>query len=175
VVREHAGKIDAENRTGGGACFTIHLPAANPRAAPAGGMSGAGAGAALEGHSVLLVDDEESIRELILNGLTARGLRVDCVASAEEALRQMENTRYDAVICDWNLPGLNGGELVERLRRHPQSAAAAFLLMTGDLVDAQTLEQLETRGVMVLQKPFRIAQLAAALGWALEVARSRAH
>ena len=57
----------------------------------------------LKNRSILVVDDEESIRMLLLEGLSAQGLHVDCAATAEEALGLVLRDKYDAILCDLNL------------------------------------------------------------------------
>lgn len=173
VVKEHGGKIEAENRAEGGARFTIQLPTTRPTAPRATSASSGAAGTGLEGVTVLVVDDEESIRELAVKGLAARGATVECVGSADEALARLGNARFDAIVCDWNLPGMNGRDFLDRVQSRAELAPMALLLTTGDPVEPATLEELERRGIILLQKPFRVAQLAASLGWALESVRSR--
>lgn len=173
VVKEHGGKMEAENRAEGGARFTVHLPTTRPSSSRSSPLASRSAVTGMEGAAVLVVDDEESIRELVARGLTAKGATVECVSSAAEALTRLEDGRFDAIVCDWNLPGLNGREFLDRVQSRAELAPMALLLTTGDLVEPETLEDLERRGILLLQKPFRIAQLAASLGWALESVRSR--
>lgn len=173
VVKEHGGKIEAENRAEGGARFTIYLPTTRPSSSRSSPLASGSAATGIEGAAVLVVDDEESIRELAAKGLASKGVTVECVGSADEALARLEDSRFDAIVCDWNLPGLNGREFLDRVQSRAELAPMALLLTTGDLVEPETLEDLERRGILLLQKPFRIAQLAASLGWALDSVRSR--
>jgi len=66
---------------------------------------------------ILVVDDEEGVRELVKAGLGRKGYRVAAAASAEEALAMLEREEPDAVITDLRMPGLPGDELVARLKR----------------------------------------------------------
>jgi CheY-like chemotaxis protein len=124
--------------------------------------------ASLRGHSVLVVDDEEGIRELVVEGLSARGMAVESVASSEEALAVLSTRSFDAILCDFNLPSLSGEALFERLREQPGGSPARFVFMTGDLLDAAALDSFARRGARVVQKPFQLAGLAALLGEVLE-------
>jgi len=134
----------------------------------------------LAGCSVLVVDDEESIRELVSDGLLARGARVDAAASGEEALCLLDTRGYEAVICDLNLRGIqpdaiSGMELYSRfvngltvsLHRHKP----LFVFMTGDLADKENAESLPA-GVRTLRKPFRISELVTVLNESLVSATS---
>src|SRR5215469_7964143 len=99
IVREHGGIIEAEALPAGGSAFTVFLPAALPEqpsapsetgslcssAVPAAASRNSVDGAAssleiLKGRSVLVLDDEESLRQLLHEGLSTQGLRVDCAA-----------------------------------------------------------------------------------------------
>src|SRR5438034_9766925 len=57
----------------------------------------------LKGRAVLVLDDEESLRMLLQEGLSAQGLRVDCAATIEEALAQVRRSSYDVLLCDLHL------------------------------------------------------------------------
>ncbi len=180
IVREHNGSIEAQPLSTGGALFLVSFPAAAaveiaPPPEPAktthvGSLS-------LQGLAVLVVDDEESIRELVQDGLSARGLTVDCASDGEQALGLAAERAYDAVLCDINLAGLDrdtlsGKEVFERLVKNVEGQAGGlkplFIFMTGDLVDSATLEILTQGDSRVVQKPFRISDLVAILSEALE-------
>jgi PAS domain S-box-containing protein len=176
IAKEHGGTIEALNAPGGGAVFRVLLPAASPAkpSEPAAPRSVASAPPSLRGHSVLVVDDEESIRELLESGLSARGLQVECVPSSEEALVRLSARSYDAVLCDFNLPGLSGEQLFDQLRARTDSTAPRFLFMTGDFLDASDLKAFERKGARIVQKPFQISQLAAILAEFFESVTTKA-
>jgi DNA-binding response OmpR family regulator len=115
------------------------------------------------GHSALVVDDEDSIREIVQEGLTARGMKVEGAASSEEALSHLADNSYDVILCDFNLPGLKGKQLFERLRSEAGDSAPRFVFMTGDLLDPLTIAAFGEKGAHVLQKPFHVSALATLL------------
>lgn len=82
----------------------------------------------LEAATVLLVDDEPLIRETLTEYLTAEGLHVVACGCAEEALERARASRFDVVLCDVQLPGMDGLELLERVRQI--SPETLFLLIT---------------------------------------------
>jgi len=171
VTKEHGGVIEAKSSPGGGTAFRVILPisleAASAVRGPAGAASAANS-AGLQGHSVLVVDDEESIREIVHEGLTARGMKVEDAASSEEALAHLAEHTYDVVLCDFNMPGLTGGELFNQLRAQASAAVPLFVFMTGDLLDPSEIASFGEKGAHVLQKPFHVAALATLLSELLQ-------
>ena len=183
ILREHNGLIEAQPLPDGGALFIVSLPIATGTetilASPSGATSRSELvvtpASRLSGCSVLVVDDEESIRELVRDGLGVRGVHVDDVATGAEALARLQRGVYEAVLCDLNLSGssnaISGRELCTRIldgtAGKPGAPKPCFLFMTGELVDRTLAEQLAQGGTRTLQKPFRIAELVAVLTDAL--------
>jgi two-component system NtrC family sensor kinase len=169
VIKDHGGRIEVESTEGAGTMFRVLLPviaesvpqagapaASAPRTAPA-------IHSALQERKLLIVDDEESIREIVQEGLSARGMLVETAGSSEEALALLAANSYDVVLCDFNLPGLNGEQLFNQLRPPAGASMPRFVFMTGDLVDPSTISSFAARGAHVLQKPFHVSALATLL------------
>lgn len=178
VVKEHGGMIDVESMPGFGTAFQILLsisadaPSETAQLRPAAEVNQAGV---LAGHTVLVVDDEESIREIVQVGLSARGLKVHTAESSETALSCLAANAYEVVVCDFNLPGLSGEQLFERLRKQRAGAVPHFIFMTGELVDSDRIAEIGQKGASVLQKPFQVKALANLLAETLHLRPFRAH
>jgi len=176
IIREHGGNIEAETLPAGGSAFTIHLPASpdqNPDTLPAPLEAGTSSPEAvrpetdlLAGRAVLVLDDEESLRMLLQEGLSARGLRVDCAATPDEALAHLGRVSYDVFLCDLHLSSggfmVDGREAASRILETAGAQRPALIYMTGDLVEIT--QELSSRGEpFCLQKPFRISEVLALL------------
>ena len=180
IIREHGGNIEAETLPAGGSAFTIYLPAAPDQhrdAVPTPSETGAGASETvrpetdlLVGRAVLVLDDEESLRMLLQEGLSARGLRVDCAATTDQALAHLGRFSYDVFLCDLNLSSggfiVNGRDAASRILGAAGSQKPALIYMTGDLVEVTE----GTAEPCCLQKPFRISDVLALLRKVLSAA-----
>ena len=166
IVREHGGNIEAESIPEGGASFTIYLPipVSRNRLIPRDLDTGellAPSLDLLKNRSVLVLDDEESIRLLLAEGLSAQGLKVDCAASAEQALSLILGRKYDVLLCDLKLsgsgPNSNGHDVAERLKVAAGVNKPEIIFISGDVMgeEGQAGSDLSRK----LQKPFRISDV----------------
>ena len=121
---------------------------------------------------ILVIDDEDVIRMLVMEILEAAGHDMTGAESAERALTLLEDAEFDLVVSDVVMPGLSGLELLETLRT--RRASLPVVLVTG-AGTYDTLSQALTRGAAgLVTKPFAHAELQAAVADALERAnRSR--
>ncbi len=110
---------------------------------------------------VLAVDDQRYFRELLEGFLTEEGFEVQTASSAEEALHMLDHGRFDIVVTDLVMPGMDGNELVHRVKqRHPDQD---IIVVTG-VVDVKTaVEAMKLGASEYLLKPFDRATLASAL------------
>ena len=109
---------------------------------------------------VLVVDDEVALRELLSRVLELRGHAVVIAADGEQALRLAEHNTFDVVISDVRMPGIDGPELIRRLRQQPSCARTRFVLSTGDsLLEPADLAREDVAGVRLIHKPYDVAQL----------------
>jgi two-component system KDP operon response regulator KdpE len=107
----------------------------------------------------LIVDDEAEIRRILSTGLGYHGYDVRAVGSAEAALEQAFSWRPDVVLVDLGLPGMDGFELLRRLREHDRRAAVVVIsVMPGERDKVRALD-LGADDYVV--KPFGMAELLA--------------
>jgi CheY-like chemotaxis protein len=113
-----------------------------------------------------VLDDEESLRSLLFEGLTARELHVDCAATLEEALSFVAERSPDAILCDINLSQdgghLNGKEAAQQILAAAGDRKPALIYISGELIEASE-EPGGPDAPRRLQKPFRISDVLAML------------
>ena len=110
---------------------------------------------------VLVVDDENSVREALSRWLNIQGYLCTTAADGEEALALLDEESFDAVVCDIRLPGISGLEVLDEVkRRHPST----LVIMATAVDDTATkLRARETGADAYLVKPFRLEELGSAL------------
>jgi len=170
IVRRHEGSFEVESEPGRGTTFRIKLPAAASRArqepaaeAPAIALVPQRPGST----RILVVDDEENVRELLADILASEGYHVELAASGREALDKFGDGRgFDALFTDLGMQGMSGWELAHAVRELDAKIPVAVVTGWGEAVGSS--ERLAARVDWVIAKPFDTAQI---LAIAREVAR----
>jgi two-component system, NtrC family, response regulator PilR len=116
--------------------------------------------------TILIVDDELSMREFLSILLEGEGYQVDQAESAEEALISMERQSYDMVISDVSMPGLGGIELLSRIKA--KSPDTAVLMITAFTTAEQAVEAMKLGAYDYLGKPFKVEEVKVLVKNALE-------
>ncbi len=120
---------------------------------------------------VLIVEDEEIIRELLVPSLREEGFNVDAVATGEQALSQLDSVLYDVVLLDLNLPGMHGMNV---LSAAPATQTdAQFVVMTAYGTVDTAVEAMKLGAFDYVNKPFRTEELLLVLRRALEESELR--
>jgi two-component system, OmpR family, alkaline phosphatase synthesis response regulator PhoP len=104
--------------------------------------------------SILVVEDEEDILELLRFNLAKEGYRVEGLASGEEALRAVRTRAPDLLILDLMLPGMDGLEVCRRLRAEPRSGQVPIVMLTAKGEEADVVAGLELGADDYIAKPF---------------------
>ena len=156
TVRQSDGFVTVESEVGRGASFRVFLPLAAAAAGASGPSPEQHAVTTRGSETILLVEDEETVRDLTRRALELNGYRVIAAAAPTEALELGEDVRYDLLLTDVVMPQMRGGELARRLRDDRPGLKTLF--MSGYL-DGEALLG-EEGPAAFLQKPFSLAELA---------------
>lgn len=113
------------------------------------------------GDRILIVEDEEDIRELIRYNLDREGFDVIAAATGEEALVAARARRPDLVLLDLMLPGIQGLEVCRRLRSGPETAGVPIIMVTAKGEEADIVAGLEMGADDFVTKPFSPRELTA--------------
>lgn len=105
---------------------------------------------------ILVVDDDDNLRELLATVLSQDGRVVDTARDGIEALELLNQNRYDLIISDLRMPGLNGPALYEALRATPQTPPPRVIFMTGNAATGEYGTFLRGTTEPVLEKPFSL-------------------
>lgn len=111
--------------------------------------------------TVLLIEDEAPVREMLLDELTVQGHKVVEAANGEEGIKRFLETEPDIVLCDRAMPGLSGYDVLERIRGvYPQYNDVPFVFLTAlaDPRDRAAVEHLNPAAY--LSKPIDFGVLA---------------
>ena len=161
IARAHGAGLRVASQLGRGSTFALYLTpdATRPREARAPGPAAAGAGA--RSTRVLVVEDEDLVRRVIVKMLECEGYSVRTAGSGREALEHIEQSgAIDLALIDVTMPGIDGLETLTRLRERAPGLPA--VLMSGH--GAADLEaRLARHGARFLQKPFSQGALREAL------------
>lgn len=111
--------------------------------------------------NILVVEDEDDIREMLVMVLEQADLQVTAVASAEKALASLAENRVDLVVLDWMLPGISGIELARRLKKETSYKDVSIILLTARGEEEDKIRGLEIGADDYMTKPFSPKELIA--------------
>jgi two-component system cell cycle sensor histidine kinase/response regulator CckA len=168
IVVGHHGFLDVESTIGSGSTFNVFLPlSANSVAAslPAASLEFPGGT-----ETLLVVDDEEPLRELLSRTLTRKGYEVVTVGNGPGAIDLISDTarRFDGVILDLNLPGANGLQVLKVIR---VCRPATKVLVVSGHITAEIRAEFRALGQdEMMQKPYALDDLGRRLRTLLDAA-----
>lgn len=112
-------------------------------------------------NRVLVVEDENDIRELIVLHLSREGHEVESCGNGQEALNLLEKNEYDLLVLDWMLPEKSGLEITKAARRSSAHEKIGILMVTAKSANADLIMGLESGADDYLIKPFELSVLMA--------------
>jgi PAS domain S-box-containing protein len=160
IITEHHGKIWAESQPGNGATFVVELPVIieekrRRQVKPVHKRQKTAKG------KILVVDDEPVVRQLLNQILTEEGHEVETTADGKDALNRIRKDGYSLIMVDMKLPGTSGSELYESIQAIAGPLAQRVVLITGDVMSADTEAFIVRTKVPCITKPFNVHHLKA--------------
>ena len=107
-------------------------------------------------RNILVVDDDESVRKLLVLGLERAGYAVDSAKDGVEGLEKVSANKYDLLISDNQMPKLTGLELVKKLRSERKTLP---VIIVSGLLQPEDLADLDHPRPPILHKPFALREL----------------
>jgi len=126
---------------------------------------GAARGAGLDRPRILVVDDEEAVRAMLVKTLTMADYDVDTAEDGAAALDRLRATDYDLLITDLKMPGMDGLSVIRQARR--QSTTLPIVIITGYSTEASAIEAINLGVSGYLTKPFRLPRILSVTARAL--------
>ncbi len=166
IVARHKGTIDVQSEEGRGTTFRVRLPAV-----PSGGPGPAEiesprpAAEAPGRASVLVIEDEDHLREMLIQILVTAGHSVEAAPDGLSGLARFQKGRFEVVFTDLSMPELSGLEVAQSIKKMNPTVPVILLTGWGDQVDPIRVRD---SGVdLIVAKPFRVERVLSALGDAL--------
>jgi len=161
IAKDHGGELYAWSPNGNGSTYTLELPVFGQESIRT--ANSIHLGNLLQNKSVMVVDEEIRITELICDVLARHGAGVQVAGSSVEACERLYDRQYDLVIYDQSMPGLNGESFHQLIRSETGEKAPLFLFLTGETITSTARQFYTQPGVHYLRKPFRIQDLVDAI------------
>jgi CheY-like chemotaxis protein len=138
IVAEHKGKIYAESKPGKGATFVVELPIVTEVEPLKPSEPVVEEPERAVKARILVVDDEQVVRDLVKRVLAGEGYEVDTEDNADDALKKIESKRYNLILLDIKMPGISGVELYGSIQKIARSLARRVVFIAGDVMAADT-------------------------------------
>jgi signal transduction histidine kinase len=154
IVKAHNGHIDVTSKPNEGTTFSVYIPVYEPIIQEITGMPSE--------KIILLADDEIMLRDLLAELLESSGFNVIKVTSGTEVLKVLtEEMKVDLLIIDYNMPGMNGLECVEQIRK--LNYKMPVILSTGSLSMEASPEVKKSGVTSLISKPYEFDTMLSAI------------
>ncbi len=168
IINSHNGYIEVRSKEGLGTTFLIYLPAKEviSKEKESRETDEGITHLRLKRAKILILDDEEEVREALKGMLEFLGYEVDTAGNAEETVEKYRRARekgqpFEAVILDFTLPGARGTQVLASLRRLDPEVKA---IITSGYADPLLVKEIEKWGARAfIKKPFRLEELVRTL------------
>jgi len=172
IAHRAGGSLKVQSEVGKGSVFEVRLPLVVPPATVMEAPVAAEAPPARGTGTILVAEDDASVRSLVCQALASAGYDVVEAPDGNDALQAFEAAprSFDLLLTDVVMPGMGGAELAERVKRARPDVPVVFMSGHFDDGDASAYITDPTRDAIFLQKPWKVTQLLAVVARALGAA-----
>jgi CheY-like chemotaxis protein/two-component sensor histidine kinase len=158
IIEEHGGTIGVKSEPGRGTTFQIVLPVLS-RPAGVDQSTTDESAEPIGTKTILVVDDERELAEMLVEALGREGHRVEIAGNGADALRRLEQRAYNLIVSDTKMPVMDGMEFYRELGQRFPALCKKIVFLTGDVLDADKRQFVESTGAPFLIKPFDIGEV----------------
>lgn len=159
IMKEHGGEICFESNPGMGTSFQIYFLLSDASNEKQDVLETQKISPAKMKMRALVVDDEEDLREIMIQILSRLGLHVLAAANGQEALNLLKHETVDLIVSDSKMPIMNGLELLDEVHRLYPSHPPRFIMVSGDVNISEFMHDSQLKPDDILLKPFRIESI----------------
>jgi signal transduction histidine kinase/CheY-like chemotaxis protein/Ca2+-binding EF-hand superfamily protein len=157
ILESHGGSITVKSKENTGTTFTLRLPANTKPATQLNPVPDFMPRA--NALDILIVDDEENVRDLMKEILQKEGFKVDLAATGSEALNRIAKKQYALILSDLNMPVLDGKGLFDKIRKDFPDLVNKIGFVTGDTISLSAQTFLKQSARPSLEKPIHPREL----------------
>ena len=159
-TRQSGGTVRIESKPGEGTTVRVFFPTTDQPVERAADRRPSKRAAPDSTGSVLLIDDDNDLRNVLAGALTTLGYKVQEASDGPSALRALDEFRPDVVVVDFAMPGLNGAEVASKARERWPGLP---VILASGYADTAAIERAIGADAALLRKPFRIDELLEAV------------
>lgn len=170
----HGGRLTGSSEVGKGTIFSVELPLEPAPAEKPLAAVPQKPGKQTTLPSVLVVEDDDDVRQLLVD-LLEEDHEVHEARDGEEGIRRAKEERPDVILMDLYLPRLDGFAVLEELKRDPETADLAVVFLSAEKAESTRVRGFDLGAEDFLVKPFSSVELKARIGRALRSAKQQEH
>ncbi|MCX8117277.1 MAG: GAF domain-containing protein [Desulfobacterota bacterium] len=167
IIKRHGGEILVESEPGKGTTFLLHLPVGYGEEVKEVDQGAKRPAGALRSARILVIDDEEAVRDVLSRMLQAKGHRVEVASGGEEGIERFKKQPFDLVFTDLGMPKISGWEVGKRLKE--LNPKIPVIMITGWGMELDRKKMTESGIDLIISKPFSFDQVTQLIHEALDL------